>query len=197
MTGTAELLIADSLSSAALPDNLKVGVDVVHIVRERFGIDDARALKEVAAHRPLLSEAFSIVIAAQDITLEAQNALLKVLEETRSDKIFYLIVPRESLVIPTLRSRFVKAERSTGEVHRAEEFIRLSYTERLDWIANQAKNAPLELSSLVTKLGQLDSHRLTAEAKRSLLLISQYVYNRGASRKMLLEELALALPERI
>lgn len=197
MEATAHLLIADSINTAPLASQLKTpGVDVRHLVTERFGIDEARQLKEESARRPLKEAVLSFVVVTQDLTLEAQNALLKLLEETPADTAFYLIIPRESLLIPTLRSRFIEASSEKASVTGASVFLGLSYADRLEWVGNMAKKDPAQLSQLVTELGRLPAEKLPGTSRASLLLTSQYVYNRGASRKMLIEELALSLPEK-
>lgn len=193
----AHLLIADSIDTAALPLSLQTpSVDVRHFITERFGIDEARQLKEASARRPLQESTFSFVVVAQDLTLEAQNALLKLLEETPLGTAFYLIIPRESILIPTLRSRFITAKASKVATESAGEFLGLSYRERLEWIGNVAKKDPVRLSQLFTELGRVPAEQWPISSRPALLLVSQYVYNRGASRKMLIEELALSLPEK-
>lgn len=190
------LVIANSLLSAPIPGEVKVeGIDIHHWTGEKFGIDDARKLTDQSSRKPVTSEQHCFVIVAKSITLEAQNALLKLFEEPPTQTLFYLVIPHESILLPTLRSRFVGkivAEVVVGE--RAKEFLRQSLKERLELIADLAKKDPAALESLVMEIGQNEDLNLSHTGKRSLLLTEEYVYNRGASRKALLEELALSLP---
>ncbi len=73
---------------------------------ETLSIGEARALKESATTKPFLGEKI-FVIAANFMGHEAQNALLKTLEEPISDTYFFVIVPNEKILLPTVRSRLL------------------------------------------------------------------------------------------
>lgn len=191
------LLISSSIEAADLPAEFKMPrADVRHLVEEKFGIDDARRVKDDCARTSLVSERLVFVIFAESITTEAQNALLKLFEEPPRHVSFYLIVPRASMVLLTLRSRFIgRSQTKTEDLgEEAREFLRSSYAKRLAQVSELSKKDPAALLRLVTALGQDPSLARGSHAKRALLQASTYVYNRGASRKMLLEGLALALP---
>lgn len=197
MEAHARLILADSIQTAGLPDPWnKPGADIHHFTFEQLSIAEARLLTDRSAGRPLTADKQVFVIAAKSIGIEAQNALLKLFEEPPADTIFFLIVPYESIIIPTLRSRFVEKGKQKTESagdSLAEEFVRMSYPERLDMIASAAKKDPASLQKLVARMGDLPDYILSKEAKRSLLVTERYIRNRGASRKMLVEELALSL----
>lgn len=194
MNGRAHLLIADSIATSSLANELRTpSIDTRHILVEKLGIDAARKLKEESAHRPLANKSLVFVIVTKSIELEAQNALLKLFEEPPTQVEFFLIIPHESRLIPTLRSRFVGLTRSTENPNDlAKEFLNSSYKERLEFIATEHKKGTDSLRHLFISLSRLETEN--TEAKKSLLLASRYVYNRGAGQKMLLEELALSLP---
>lgn len=194
MAGYNHLIIASSVESSGLPAELQTpSVDVRHMVVEQLGIGDARDLIEQSHRRAFGQAAYTFVIVAQNITPEAQNALLKLFEEPPNNTIFYLVIPRQSMLLPTLRSRFVdQVDRKDQTVSKETmTFLDMNLNERLAFIADQAKKQPEALGQLVSSLGQVKD--LSPTAKRSLLLVDKYVYNRGASRKALLEELALSL----
>lgn len=193
------LLVADSLRESALPEPLKTAsADVRHFNYERFGIDEVRGLRERSGTKALSAGQHAFVIFARTITLEAQNALLKLTEDPPEGLSLYLIVPRESLLIPTLRSRFVRVEETGKEIGQetAKEFMALSYADRLALIAEKVKaKDQIWQDELLAGLGQSRfAHAKNIEAKKSLLLTITYIRNRGASKKQLLEELALSLP---
>ena len=168
------------------------------MVFERFGIDEARELRQKSNTKSFGAEPHTFVIFARDLTLEAQNSLLKLTEDPPASLSLYLIIPSESLLIPTLRSRFVMAEGQTkvSNTQSAEEFLALSYSDRLLLIADKVKQK--DQAWIDNLLFGLNESRATGmenkEAKKSLLLAITYVRNRGASKKQLLEELALSLP---
>src|SRR5690606_26668086 len=190
----AYLLVAPSLESSSLPPELKrETADVRHLIVDGFGIDEARWLVKESANKALSSDRHHFVIAVKSMTIEAQNALLKLFEEPPSGTVFHLIVPHASMILPTLRSRLVTWGEEGTESGRGQQLLEQSLKERIDTVAKLAKDEPSALGETVRDLGQRHLKELGPEAKRSLLLAEKYVYNRGASRKMLLEELALSL----
>lgn len=198
MTGShAYLILADDLSSADIPEELKKeGADTRRLTVDGFGIDEARNLKNLAFERAFSGGQHNFVIITRSITEEAQNALLKLFEDPPEDAIFYLIIPSENRLLPTLRSRLQLTVNKNGSVKEdlARSFLRLGYKDRMEWIADTAKKDSEKLVDLVREIARLNLESWSGEAKRSLLLAERYVYNRGAGKKMLIEELALSLP---
>lgn len=73
---------------------------------ETFTIDHARELKHAHEMRPVVNDGKKIfVITVDGMTVEAQNALLKLLEEPAEYAHFFLIVPAVHLLLPTIQSR--------------------------------------------------------------------------------------------
>lgn len=194
----ARLVIADTIATAALPAALQQeSADIRHLSADTFGIDDARRLKALASVHGFTGSTQQFVVAARTFTTEAQNALLKLLEDPPPGATFWVIVPQAATLLPTLRSRLIleSSTTATKDDSRAADFRRASYKERLAQIADLAKRNPNELPELVRALTRAETlAALPPEAKRALFLADRYVYNRGALRKMLLEEVALSLP---
>ena len=87
---------------------------------ETLTIDDARELKVLHSSRPVGTAQKKIfVLTMNGITIEAQNALLKLLEEPAEYAHFFLIVPSAHLLLPTVKSRML--EITTGEGRREKE----------------------------------------------------------------------------
>ncbi len=193
----ALLVLAADIASAPLPPVLKQeGADVRHLETDSFGIDDARRLTELSAERSFAGDEHYFIISARSLTAEAQNAILKLFEDPPVGTVFYLIVPSESVLLPTLRSRLLRTGASAPLTnHYADDFCRANYKERMEWIADKNKKDPTALIELVRELAQVGRQTdWPIEAKRALSLALRYVYNRGAAKKMLVEELALSLP---
>ena len=190
------LIISPVPDVSGLPKSVqKTGVDVHHLFTDSLGIKEVRQLIEDSLRKPLELESQHFVIGAKTLTVEAQNALLKLLEEPPTTAIFYLMIPHESLLIPTLRSRFVSIFAVTGENEDdlAKSFLDLSYAKRINFVQEKVKAKEYDqLEKLVSELGAHTSS-FSRDAKQSLLLAEGYLRNRGASKKMLLEELALSL----
>ncbi|HXK39748.1 MAG TPA: hypothetical protein VJ837_02870, partial [Candidatus Paceibacterota bacterium] len=64
-------------------------------------------------------------------TREAQNALLKMLEDPSPRTHFFLVTPHPELLLPTLRSRFAALEvEKAVDLTAAARFLAASYAER-------------------------------------------------------------------
>lgn len=81
--------------------------DVSRIMGETsIGIEEIRMLQQQLLYKPLKGDKKAIIIEdAQTLTTEAQNALLKVLEEPPSHTIFFLSTANVDVFLPTILSR--------------------------------------------------------------------------------------------
>lgn len=71
-----------------------------------MGIEDVRKIQKEALLKPFRGKEKAIIIEAyQNITLEAQNALLKILEEPPANTIIMTVIPKKEFVLPTIISR--------------------------------------------------------------------------------------------
>ena len=142
------------------------------------------------------------IVAFRAITVEAQNALLKVLEEPTEDSHFFLVVPRAEVLLPTVRSRVVVVSHQAGEADRPEEkeakkFLKASVGERLAQIKvmldekDKSKMVPFvqALERILAKDGLTKNAAKLAE----IVAVEQYLNDRGASMKLLLEHVALVV----
>ncbi|MFM2383536.1 MAG: hypothetical protein RIQ72_108 [Candidatus Parcubacteria bacterium] len=72
---------------------------------EKFGVDDAHLIHEILIKRPAQAEWNVVVVYTHTLTEQAQNALLKILEEPPVHTRFILITDSIHPLLPTLRSR--------------------------------------------------------------------------------------------
>lgn len=70
---------------------------------ENFGIDDSRAISEISNLQN--QDRTFIAIISRSLTHEAQNSLLKTLEEPKEKTSFLIFVDNPELLLPTLHSR--------------------------------------------------------------------------------------------
>jgi len=191
------LIIANSIEDADLPEQLVTpSANTFHFLSDNLSIDDARKITLRLGSKPFGSDQQTIIVQAYKIAREAQNALLKSFEEPYTNTTLLLIIPDETLLLPTLRSRFTAVERPLGADNSevATEFLRLSYSERLNLVTEKVKAKDYTwMSNLIQTLpGSLEKSNLVAN--KALELTALNIRNRGASAKMLLENLALSLP---
>ncbi len=107
----------------------------------QFAIQDSRELIERQKTFSFGGGMRFFVIAAHSFTTEAQNALLKVLEEPIAGNHFFLLIPTKELLLPTLRSRLLHIE---GEV--------LIHDEIADWCDKFIGGSVVDRLVLVEKL---------------------------------------------
>lgn len=183
----------------------RVGLEVAHNpdlhIRafESLGVDEARNISQLAS----LSSAGGkklFVIATHAITREAQNALLKTLEEPAPGTYFGLLVPRGAL-IATVRSRLTELSLPEKKEDRelAESFLAASPVSRSKLIAkvveDKEKNAARELIDGLEALLRKDMKKAPVRiALEELSMTRTYLMGPSPSVKMLLEHLALVLP---
>jgi DNA polymerase III delta prime subunit len=176
--------------------NKQEGPDVSLLNYERMTIADVRTLIYDAQLRPITKDYRTFIIFSHSILHEAQNALLKLFEEPNEHTLFYLVIPYEDILLPTLRSRlfFMGREDSKGTSDIFQKFKKLGYAERLSYIASKIKE---EDSKWVEEI--IEGYRNDAsisknpEYIRDVLLLDTYSKSAGSSKKMLLEHVALSL----
>ena len=197
----AIVCVADTLESSTVPAVYKTqSNDVSHIVVDRFGIGDARKLSQDALQKPVDSEYRVFILVVKKLPEESQNALLKLFEEPPKQTRFYIVIPQEGILIPTLRSRVFVEEHhdtQTAENSAFDTFFIASYAERLTTIADITKKKDLSTIEAIVRGAELYSAKDSLKYQyllATVLYVREYIKTPGASAKMLLEELALSLP---
>ena len=196
----AIVCIADTLEDSAVPDIYKIqSNDVSHVVVDRFSIDDARKLSKDALQKPIDAEYRVFVLVLTKLPEESQNALLKLFEEPPKQTRFYVVLPQEGILIPTLRSRVFIEESHTSTVSENETFTifkNATYAQRLISIADITKKKDLQAIEDIVRGAELYAAKDVLQRQSLLstvLYVRRYLKTPGASAKMLLEELALTL----
>lgn len=184
---------------------------------EALSIDDARGLKEAHATRPFSGGGVEgkkgkgarkfFILEIDSITHEAQNALLKIFEEPNDYAHFFLIIPSEELLLPTLRSRlFVVHPRvalgghSKGSPWNAADFLASTPAERIALVDKLAadisegkkpKTAALDFCAELSRHLRAGGIEKNVAALSSIAQTESYLRDRAPSIKQLLEYVAL------
>jgi DNA polymerase III delta prime subunit len=201
----AYLVYAHTLEGAVIPlQYKKQSVDVHHTLTDRLSIDEVRELIELAQKKPLQSDVRVFVLVCSELAVEAQNALLKLLEEPPESAEFYVVIPKTAILLPTLLSRLSVQVNTIEDAHllhsQAQEvfasFLKLSIKDRMELVAERTKSKDLVWIESLISGAEFYCHN-----KKNKELISLVVYvrtklgMRGSSSKMLLEHLALSVPQ--
>jgi hypothetical protein len=171
-----------------------------------FGIDDARALR---ASGDLMLEAGKrriYIVYADFMTPQAENALLKTLEEPAANTHIIIAIPKPEVLLPTLlsRVRVIMPNAKAGTGLEAKKFLILGRGERLAHIAKlvekgdedeaaaEVREKALSLMDSLELLLSLDMQK-NATKLELILKFKKYLYIPGASSRMILETLAVSL----
>ena len=171
---------------------------------ETFTIDDGRALVDKQKNKSFSDESGAkkiFVIVCNTIPHEAQNSLLKVLEEPTQDTHFFFIIPSQRILLPTVRSRMMNIQGSTSNHEAmAAEFLNLNHKKRLEFleeiIEEKNKQKAVELLQGIQHIlrHKKAAHTMTPQDVHLLEEISKsqsYIRDRSPSLKLLLEHIAL------
>jgi DNA polymerase III delta prime subunit len=170
--------------------------DVLRLKYDLLGVDEARAIGQIALTIPLGPRKI-LMIQANSFTAEAQNALLKLLEEPAANTHFFILVKNISVLLPTLRSRLAEFEihHETRDTVRAKLFfestpaIRLSILKEI--IDNKDKQAALQFLDDLESYLKGTSVINNSGVLKQILISKKYLRGNGSSTKMILEHMAL------
>lgn len=194
-------------STASVPavlaalEHMHINTEDLHVrVYDSLGIDDARDIRDRAALRGLGAGRVFIIV-AHTYTTEAQNALLKTLEEPAADATFVLVVASPETLLSTLRSRvqaLTLAHASVASGIDVPGFVAADPAHRIELLKPLTAADERDTGATLAFLGALE-HELASRtdstpAIKALYRTRQYLLDKGALRKPLLESLALALP---
>lgn len=173
---------------------------------DSFKIDDARTVKSLQSERTEKASVF--ILEFSFINIEAQNALLKVLEEPTINTYFILVFPQFKKLLPTLQSRLsyirtTALTSSEGMRIDATSFLAMSLQERFNLIkqlTDKKSGTPLKKKDVLKFLDALEHYfyqentdNAKAEELQTVFDSRNYLHAKGASMKMVLENIAMNL----
>lgn len=152
------------------------------------------------------------VVAFNTMMSEAQNALLKTLEEPTAGTHFFFVTRTGEILLPTVRSRMqiIKGlgSRVEGLENAGEKFLNAALPERMKMIEHFTKakteekpkakeDARIFLESLERALYKTTPGAAlpVAESLQNVITAKRYLSDRSPSLKLLLEHLALTVPQ--
>jgi len=162
---------------------------------ESFDIASARALRERTKEKPF-GEKKIFLVSAERFTPEAQNALLKTLEEPGENMHFFVLIHEQDLLLPTLLSRMhivhPKAE-NLPPSPEPEEFLKLSPRDRLNFskdFVDSEKSLPAFLDSL---LRYLRDKKTDTKILNKVFTLRRFADDPSKMPRLILEHLSLVL----
>lgn len=188
--------------------------DVFFQVCESFTINDSREIKEWNSRMGISLGKKVCIIATKFINREAEQALLKIIEEPARDTHIFIIVPDVSLLLDTIisRAQVVKLGQNISKEKRelALKFIKSNSKGRLEIISQIIKENKDEDNSSVLRgyvvafVNEIEKvlyeeWKKNRGDKKLKLSLEEIEKNRdflnipGSSAKMILEHLALVI----
>ncbi len=198
----ASLIQTDSVTDLLIK-GINSDTEVRDTYLDSFGINDARELVRIAHQRPLEKTRQTLIVRTDFITLEAQNALLKLLEESPVSTDLIFVLPKDLILLATLSSRLQVDDSYSDADHTEDttfkEFMALDYKDRISAIEQATKQKNISWQRLIKKglMDYLCQPALKTLPKSEIEYVARNLLTRGASNKMLLEHVALILPARL
>ena len=187
------------------------GYTVLPFVISRINIKDVRMLSEYAyGSAPQI-----LLVATDDILPEAQQALLKTLEEPGAQTKIVFIMPHFTHLLPTIISRvevLYDESENTNSVYEEEmqKFIKSDVPGRLKWVEKFIKdNEDHDTTRSIAKryvdaltqilINKINKSSLSKDPKSVVVLedleyASSNLLTRGSSVKIIFEHIAITLP---
>lgn len=176
-----------------------------------IGIEDVKNFQKELIFKPFQeSSQLGIIHDSQKMTNEAQNSLLKALEESDEQTIYILTVDNEKNLLPTIRSRarviYAQKEKEV-QVNVTENFFDLDFISQFNLIeqVSESRNTSFELlndieNNLKTKFeiriknGNIDGSKKFLEDLR-VIQKSREKITSNCNRRLTLEAMAIQLKE--
>jgi DNA polymerase III delta prime subunit len=199
----AYLIVKDDVSSLwqELEDNLgfirKANPDALSLELETFGIDEARDLS-LWAIKKSFGERKVAVIKAPSITVEAQNALLKLFEEPTIGTHFFILISGSGNILGTLlsRVRLIDNIESVDNEKPKTPFLKSPISKRLKIIAPIIKDKDkLKAKGLLNQISkEINQNKKDIASLEMIINAERFLSGRAPSVKMIMEHLAISLP---
>ena len=180
---------------------------IAHTLHDQTVLDIDTARKLITwANTPYEGEKIALV-SFHTITVPAQNALLKIVEEPRNGVRFIFVTTNKDAIIPTLYSRMEekRLETSLQENSTSHIFLRTPHTERmklkevgeilLKVDEEGRKDREAVRMFILSLVPSLTRNNTSQKYTQETLEVASYAGDPSSSGKALLEYLSLLLPQ--
>jgi len=193
----------------------KQSPDLLLNLYDSFAILDSRNIKEWYQNKATDGKKKVCIIGAKFINREAEQTLLKIIEEPTENTHFFIVVPNSSLLLPTILSRvhlIKNLVEDNSDNKKAEDFIKSSPAARIEKVAEIIKefkdndnsgglrNSAISLVNGIEKIiykkwkENVDDENLKF-VLNELKNCRDFLSTPGASVKMILEHLSLVISD--
>jgi DNA polymerase III delta prime subunit len=209
------IAIAEAWAFQELGMKVENNLDINVLRFGLFSVTDARRVSELVTGTPFVGESKVIIISANRVYHEAQNALLKVFEEPPKGTYIFLVLPTLGGLLPTLRSR-VQILNTNYELTKsvipeiAVAFLKANKEKRNAIIKKLTSGKDEEKrrenrEEAIMLLNGIEAIIYNNRSRTSILdhaaflsdvaTLRTHLYDRSAPVKMILEHLSLVTPK--
>lgn len=191
--------------------------DLILLDRGDFGIENVQEIVDVNSRKPTVGMYKVIVVVLHSISHQAQNAILKTLEEPRPGTFIFILTNTSAIFLPTILSRVQVVRSSAGTNTNnaitnadldAKKFVKSSPVERLAQIKeildlkSDEEIGDAEIFAFIQEVEKF-AYDLSRDANgtssstsiaRIFTKVEEYMRDTSSSKKLLLEYVALRLP---
>lgn len=188
--------------------------DVMLSIFDSFAIQDSHDIKEWYVNKPTDGKKKVCIIGAKFINREAEQSLLKIIEEPTPDSHFFIVVPDASLLLGTILSRThlvkINGNDNLDEDQMALKFLNSTPAVRIENVAEIIKEFKDSESSgglrhraisLINGLERIVYKKWKSDVDNENLKFTlnelkncrNFLSTPGASVKMILEHIALVI----
>ncbi len=164
-----------------LNELLIIGIDE----KKSVGIESVRKIKNFLYQKPVFSNYRTVIIKdSENLTVEAQNAILKIAEEPPKNSLIIFISPSEEIILPALSSRLQKIH---FPFKRDLEFEKVDKKADIDYIVENDKIDEF-FESLIFGLmkNPIKNFREIKEVNKTVSLIKQFNLNKRLQLRALM-----------
>lgn len=183
---------------------IKANPHFIYEAYDKFLVDDARRIRDLQMNKTKDGQKKIFVISFNFITTQAQNSLLKVLEEPTKETHFFILTPSAHIFLDTIRSRVsILSSISKTENEEAIKFLSLTIPQRMKFISSliqkikDEKQSKSDAIKLIRGL-EIEIHKKAITAKaderneyfnklKKINKVGDFLHDNSASVKQLLE----------
>jgi hypothetical protein len=189
MYSSQSFLVISSDKDLASLHNLNLlkerGIDALDTNTQTYekamGIEDVRNVQKAILLKPFRGKMKAVILNLyENITLEAQNALLKILEEPPANTIVVLMVAKKELLLPTIISRCKVITLQEKAIELSENDLS-RFSGDLDVLLNGKTGDRLRISQDIAK----DKESLTLWLEKMAIFIKNKMVNENNNLKYL------------
>lgn len=213
--GEPELMAKELLKFLEIRGEIEIGSpDVLYQIYESFTMENSGEIKDWYSKIGITEGKKICILATKFINREAEQTLLKIIEEPAKNTHFFIIVPDKSVLLDTIISRThsIKTKQLSDKDVKKEaiDFISSKPAERINTVALIIKNNKSEensgqlrhyATSFINELENIFYQKFKNDINNEnvkfileeLHKSREYLSTSGASVKMILEHLALII----